>query len=239
MKRKVVIFGNTDMAAMNYAYLKDASAFEVAAFVVDRAYIQHDTLLGLPVVAFESVEVEYPPEEYSFSLLAGFRDVNRFRSERYESVKDKGYALISYVSPAAIVSPEATIGEGCHIYEGAIVQPFAKLGNNVVVSPAAMIGHHAVIEDHCFISSRATILGLVRVGSHSVIAAAATILDGTRIAPRCIIGAGAVISKDTEEAEVYIGRPADRLSRSSDQFASMLTWANDVKRHKDESRDDG
>jgi len=234
VKRRVVVFGNEELAMLDHAYLTHDSPYEVAAFAVDRSYVGNGTLLGLPVMAFEGVETEYPPEEYSFSLLAGFRDVNRFRSERYERVKDKGYELISYVSSSAIVSPLATIGEGCHIYEGAVIQPFAKLGKNVVVSPMAMIGHHTIIEDHCFISSRATILGLARVGSHSVIAASATILDSADVASRCIIGAGVVLSKNTKDGEVYVGRPADRWPRTSDQFASMLTWTADVKRHTDE-----
>lgn len=228
-KYRTVIFGNGELAAINHHYLTRDTPHEAVAFTVDGAFITEDRFLGLPVVPFEEIELTFPPEDNAFSLLAGFRDVNRFRSERYGQVKAKGYSLISYVSSKAIVSPGAMIGESSHVYEGAIVQPFARIGSNVVVSPAAMVGHHVVVEDHCFLSSQVTILGSVRIGSHGVIGAAATILDDVSVAPDCIIGSGVVLGKDTKAKEVHIGQSPHKIARTSDQFARMLTWFSDSR----------
>ena len=57
---KVVVFGNGRTASHTYFYLTHDSPYEVAAFTVDREYIEEETLFGLPVVPFEDIESIYP-----------------------------------------------------------------------------------------------------------------------------------------------------------------------------------
>ena len=52
------------------------------------------------------------------------------------------------------------IGENCFIFEDNTIQPFVKIGDDVVLWSGNHIGHHAEIGDHCFISSHVVISGL-------------------------------------------------------------------------------
>ena len=54
--RKVVLFGNGQMACFAHTVLTNDSPHEVVAFTVDGAYITERTVLGLPVVPFEDIE---------------------------------------------------------------------------------------------------------------------------------------------------------------------------------------
>ena len=59
-----------------------------------------------------------------------------------------GYELISYVSSKAIVWPSAEIGDNCLIMEGNIIQPYARVGNDVVMWSGAL-HDQAVVADLC------------------------------------------------------------------------------------------
>ena len=232
MTNKVLVFGNREVAAINYFYLTHDSPFEVVAFTVDQAYIKEETLCGLPIVPFEQVEAIYSPTTYKMSLFLGFRDVNRFRAKKYSQAKAKGYELISYVSSKAITWPDLVIGENSMITEAAVVQPYAKIGNNVMISSGTIVGHHSVIQDHCFLAAHTVLLGNVTVEPYCVLGANCTIKDGITIRRECIIGAGSYISEDTREKGVYINKPAELMPKSSDEFSRLLTWAEDVRRTK-------
>ena len=227
MTEKVVVFGNTTLATLDHFYLTHNSPYSVVAFTVDAAYMRESSLCGLPVVPFEQVEEHFPPEEYALSIPLGFRNINRLRAGKYAEAKAKGYRCISYVSSSAKVWPGVAVGEGCHIYENVVVQPFAAIGNNVVIAPGSIVGHHSRVEDHCFIATHATILGGVRVGSHCVLGANCTIIHGVTIGQDCIIGAGALVTGNTGEAGIYPGHAAERMSKSSREMGGLLTWSLD------------
>ena len=51
------------------------------------------------------------------------------------------------------------VGENTFVFEYNVIQPFVKIGNNVVLWSGNHIGHHVVIADHCFITSHVVISG--------------------------------------------------------------------------------
>ena len=115
MTGRVVIFGTTEMAELTHFYLTHDSAYQVAAFTVDRAYIKEETKWGLPVVPFEDLAATYPPDEYAMFVALLFGRVNKSRAEKYAEAKAKGYRLISYVSSKAATWPGVAIGDNCMI----------------------------------------------------------------------------------------------------------------------------
>jgi len=83
------------------------------------------------------------------------------------------------------------------------VQPFVRLGSDVILWSGNHIGHDSSIGDHCFIASHVVVSGNVHIGASCFVGVNATFRDGITVAPRCVIGAGALILKDTQEGEVY------------------------------------
>ena len=215
---KIILFGNGVIASTVYAYLTHNSSYQVAAFTVDRAYIKEPTMFGLPVAPFEDITTLYPPNAFKMLVSISYRRVNHLRAEKYAQAKAKGYQLINFVSPQAMVHPSAVLGDNCIISEGAVVQPFAHLGNDVHLGSGAIIGHHTVVKDHCFIVAGAVVLGQVTIEPYCFLGGNATVRDRLTIARETVIGAGAVILEDTREREVYLGRPADKLPVTSDEL---------------------
>lgn len=227
-RKKVVVFGNVGLSSLHCYYITHDSPYDVVAYTVDEAYIAERTFCGLPVVPFENIETEFPPDDYQLSILLGYRDVNRLRAEKYAEAKKKGYEFLSYISSKSTVWPGVEIGENSHVYEGAIIQPFTTIGNNVVIGPATFVGHHTVVKDHCFIATQASLLGGVTVEPYCVLGTNATVVDRISIARECIIGANSLISSNTAERGVYISKAAERISRRSDQLGRILTWSSEL-----------
>jgi sugar O-acyltransferase (sialic acid O-acetyltransferase NeuD family) len=218
---RVVVFGNGEVASVGYFYLTHDSPHDVVAFTVDADYITEDRLFDLPVVPFEEVENLYPPREHKMLVMISYRKVNKLRAEKYYQAKEKGYELISYVSSRATTWPGLVIGDNCFIMENNVLQPFVKIGNNVIMWSGNHIGHHTIIKDHCFLASHVVVSGSVTIEPYCFIGVNATIRDNIRIAKECVLGAGAVILNDTGEKEVYVGKKAELIPKKSNKLSTI------------------
>jgi len=211
---KIVIVGAGETAEIAYEYFTHDSEHEVVAFSVERAYISQDcTLHGLPVVALEELEQQYPPAEVLAFVAISSTKLNRVRTRLYRQIKERGYAFASYISSRAFVWRNAEIGENCFVFEGNNIQPFVKVGNNVVLWSGNHIGHNTIIHDNCFIASHVVISGFCEIGENCFLGVNSTIINNIKVGQDCFIGAGALIQKDTEEGKVYqaAGTEASRV----------------------------
>ncbi|MHB8656951.1 MAG: acetyltransferase [Solirubrobacteraceae bacterium] len=213
--KPVVIFGTGSFAEVAAAYLDKDSPREVMAYTVDGDYVDAPQFAGLPLIPFEELPDQHPPDRVDLLVAAGFSGVNRVRREIYERCKALGYGFVRYVSSKAMVMSEHEIGENTFVFEANVIQPFVEIGTNVVLWSGNHIGHHSHIQDHCFIASHAVISGHVTVGESSFVGVNATFRDGIKIGPRCVIGAGAVVLRDLEEGTVLGAAPTPVHAKKS------------------------
>lgn len=214
---KVIIFGTGSFGEVVHFYLTKDSPYEVAGFTVHTSHLTDCQFKGLPVFPFETIEKEFPPDQYKMFVAIGYKQLNRIRAKIYEEAKKKGYELITYISSRCTYWGES-IGDNCFIFEDNTIQPFVKIGNDVVMWSGNHIGHHAIIGDHCFISSHVVISGHVKVGRYCFIGVNASTRENIRIGESCIIGAGSLIIKSTKEKEVYLGNGTKPDHRSSEEI---------------------
>jgi len=219
--KKIVIFGESQLASLAHFYFKQDSPHEVVAFTVDKEYLKNDSFENLPLVAFEDVEKEFPPSRFSMFLPISFKQMSHFRREKYEIAKEKGYELVSYVSSKATTWPDLDIGDNCFIFEDNTIQPYVKIGNNCVLWSGNHIGHHTTIKDHVFITSHVVISGACRIENHSFIGVNATIRDETVIAEATLVGMGANITKDTKPGEIHLGQSSKLMNKKSIDLDSI------------------
>lgn len=220
-KRPVVVFGDGQVAQLAHYYLTHDSPHDVVAFTLDGERIEAPSFQGLPVVPFEDVTVEYPPNRFDMFIAIGYPRINKVREEKYTRAKEMGFELITYVSTKATVWSTTVIGDNCLIMEGNIIQPFARIGSDVVMWAGCHIGHHAVIKDHCFVSSHTVISGNVTVEENCFLGVNSTIRNGITIGREGVIGAGAVIMKDTKERGVYLAPAPQLLAMPSDRLPNL------------------
>jgi sugar O-acyltransferase (sialic acid O-acetyltransferase NeuD family) len=201
--RRLVLVGDSAIAEIAYEYFTHDSPYEVVGFAVDEAYRKREELFGLPVVPWQRVEAHFAPAEHSLYAAVGYNQLNRLRARFAAEAKAKGYALASYVSSRAFVWRNVTLGEHCFIFEDNTVQPFVKIGDNVVLWSGNHIGHHSTIRDHVFVSSHVVISGFCDIGAHSFLGVNATIANNVTVAADNLLGAGCTVLRDTEANKIY------------------------------------
>ena len=220
--KKLIIIGAGETANLAYEYFTYDSEYEVVAFAVNEEYIKEKTFRNLPVVEFEKVENLYSPKEYfAFVAMAGEK-LNRNRTKMYNEVKQKGYKMTSYVSSHAFVWRNVEIGENCFIMEDNTLQPFTKVGNNVVMWSGNHLGHQSVVKDNCFITSHCVICGCSEIGENSYLGVNCSVADYVKVSADNFIAMGAVVNKNTKENGLYIGNPAKRADISAKEYCGVI-----------------
>jgi len=214
MSKPLVVFGAGAIAELAWFYFKHDSAREVAAFTVDRAFLESDTFHALPLVAFEDLEQRFPPSDYDMFIALSYAKRNSIRAAKYGEAKAKGYALASYVSTRASVFPDAVHGDNCFILEDNTVQPFVRIGSNVTLWSGNHIGHHSTIRDHCFVSSHVVVSGGVEIGEACFLGVNSTLRDHINLGARTVVGAGALILHSTEPGSVYVAAATTPSSKA-------------------------
>ena len=214
---KVVIFGTLDIAELAHFYLENDSPHQVVAFSVHADYLRQDSFHVLPVVAFEEVERLYPPDDFHFFVPMTGKKMNTLRETVYLQTKAKGYSFISYISSKAAVFNNP-IGENCFILENNVIQPFARIGNNVVLWSGNHIAHHTHIKDHVFFTSHVVLAGHCVVEPYCVFGGNATIKEFLHIAEGTLLTMASYLTHDTEAWGIYKGSPAVKSSVRSIDF---------------------
>ena len=206
--KKLIIIGAGETANLAYEYFTYDSEYEVIAFAVNKEYLKKTSFKNLPIVEFENLAQLYSPEKYEVFVAMAGEKLNRNRTKLYKDAKIKGYKFASYVSSKAFVWHNVEIGENCFILENNTLQPFTKIGNNVIMWSGNHLGHQSTIKDNCFITSHCVISGFCEIGENSYLGVNCAIADEVKIAENNFISMGAVISKNTKPNKMYCSERA-------------------------------
>ncbi len=217
----VVVFGVGQWAELSHFYFTHDSPHNVVGFMVDGEYLGQETFHDLPVVAFEEVEQHFAPAETKAFVPISFKRMSHHRADKLEETKAKGYEVVSYVSSKATTFADFACGENCFILEDNTIQPYVKLGRNIVMWSGNHIGHHTTIHDHVMITSHVVISGACDIGEHAFFGVNATVRDETVIGAETIVGAGTAIMADTEPFSVYKVKGTEPAGFRSDQMRSL------------------
>ncbi len=214
-----VIFGTGKIAEVAHYYLSKSPLYNVLGFTLQKDFIKNNSFKNLPIIDYENIEKTYNPKDIKLFAPCPASKLNKFREDIYNMGKKKGYDFTSYISPNAIVNTK-DIGENCFIFEQNNIQPFTKIGNNCILWSGNHIGHHSIIEDNVFVTSHSVISGNCLIKKNSYLGVNSTLRDGITLNKYSVIGMGAVVTKDTEEAGIYLGNPA-KLIKTADENTNL------------------
>jgi sugar O-acyltransferase (sialic acid O-acetyltransferase NeuD family) len=211
----VIIFGINDFAELAHFYLETDSLHDVVAFTVSESFLPKErTYRGLPVLPFEDVQYQLSADEHHFFAPMSAKNMNKDREHIFGEIKSKGYRCISYVSSRATTFNN-DIGENCFILENNTLQPFTRIGDNVVLWSGNHIGHHGAIADHVTFTSHVVMSGHCSIGANSFFGVNATLRDGLHVGEGTFVSMASTQTADTDPWSVYKGNPAKKLAMPS------------------------
>lgn len=208
--RDFIIFGKGDFADILTYIIEQEMNRNVAAYMVNKKFLDVDSYHGKPVVPYEDIEDFYHPSEYAVSLGYEAHDMYRTREELQKELLKKGFIFDNVISNTANLT-NAHIGGGNIIMQNCLLAPFSKIGNGNVMWAGSQIQHHNVVESYNCIAPGVASSGYVKVGSHCFIGTNATIKNHVVVADYTLIGAGAYVSRDTNECDVIVPVRSERL----------------------------
>ncbi len=129
--------------------------------------------------------------------------VRKLIAERYNHLQ-----FAEAIHPSAVISPNATIGEGTVIMPAVVINSDARIGKHCIINTNASVDHECHIGDFVHIAPGATLSGCVEVGECSWIGVGACVRQGIYIGKSCMIGAGSVVVKDIPDNVIAYGNPA-------------------------------
>ena len=120
----------------------------MVAFTLDASHRDRDEFHGLPVVDFEHVQDTHPPDRHELLVSISYQQGNRLRERKFHDARAKGYRLTTWVSGRASVPPGVEIGENCMVFEDNTIQPFTRIGDDVILWSGNHLGHVVLIDDN-------------------------------------------------------------------------------------------
>lgn len=105
-------------------------------------------------------------------------------------------------------APRCKLGRGTVLMPGACVAPLAEVGRNVLIFENAVVDHHAIIGDFAYVCAGAFVGGKVRVGRGAWVGANCTIREELSIGDFALVGCGAVVVDDVKARQTVVGNPA-------------------------------
>ena len=179
--------------------------------VTDRDSSRVGTFLGgIPIIGSDEDILEMQSDSVELANGLGNRASRSSpglsgRRELFGRFAALGYAfpVISHVS--AVIASDVSPGEGAQVMAGAIIQPGALIGRNVLVNTRAVVEHDCQIGDHSHIAPGAVLCGGVSVGEGTHVGAGAVVLGGISLGVGSVVAAGAVVAKDVGAGGAYWG----------------------------------
>jgi len=164
-------------------------------------------ILGYPIIGTDDDIATLVKENYSFLITMGQIKNASVRKKIYQKLKHLNANLAVIISPQAVVSKHAIIGEGTIVMHSVNVNAGSKIASNCILNTGCNVEHDVEIGENSHISTNAVINGNCKIGSEVFIGSGSIISNGININPSVIIGAGSLVLKSIFENGTFVGNP--------------------------------
>lgn len=214
MKQRVRIFGAGVRASLVVDLIgwQFADMFEVEGFYDDFPAADGRGPAGLPILgSFAQGLAELPALASSGSTAAFIAAGTRTSAAGYRvlaALFESKVPVVSLVSPAAHVSPSASIGHNALVCPGVYIGTEVRIGHLFCAHGGTVIEHHSSVGDNVLMGPGCSIASACRVGSHVFLGAGSTLIPRVKIGEGTLLGAGSVVLGEIPPHSVAYGRPA-------------------------------
>lgn len=200
--RKIVIIGAGGHARVIIDIIKKQKA-ECTIELLDDNIPAGTQIMGCEVVGRIKDCIRFPSDT---GFIIGIGN-NKVRSQIANEYNFLNY--VSFIHPKATIAEGVSLGNGCVVMGGAVINSNTKIGNHAIINTAATIDHDNFIGDFVHLSPGVHTGGNVVVGDYVWVGIGAVLKNGIGVCAKCMIGAGSVVVKDIEIKGVYVGVPAN------------------------------
>lgn len=122
---------------------------------------------------------------------------------------------ITLIHPDAVISRRVQLGRGTVVMAGSVINSDTVIGDGCIINTGSSVDHDCKINDYVHISVGAHVAGTCEIGKGAWIGAGAVVSNNIKICSDCMVGAGAVVIKDIRHNGIYVGVPAELISKEN------------------------
>ncbi len=139
---------------------------------------------------------------------------NGLRAFVYDQLLKGGRTLVSILHPTALVSPSATVGDGCYLAEYAVIRANSSVAAGTLLNSGAVVSHDCHVGPFVTFGPNAATGGYVSIGERTLLGVGASVRPHCSIGSGCRIGAGAAVVGDGQDEMTVINVPAKPLNHN-------------------------
>lgn len=139
---------------------------------------------------------------------------NALRQRLGALARQLGYRLANAISPAAVISPSARLGNGIAIMAGAVINAESSIADLAIINTCASIDHDGRIGEAVHIAPHCALAGNVTVADRAFLGVGCKVIPGISIGQDVVAGAGSVIVRDIAPRARVAGIPAKSITRN-------------------------
>ena len=136
---------------------------------------------------------------------------NRIRADKLRWLAENAAPIVSLIHPSAVISRYASLGEGCVVMAGVVVNADTNIAEGVILNTGCSVDHDCEISSCAHISPGVRLAGGVRVGAQSWVGIGACVRQLVTIGQQVVVGAGAAVVADLPDGIIAVGVPAKSI----------------------------
>ena len=205
MSKKLLIFGDGEIADLAFFYFSKKSDYDISAFIVDDP--KQEKFKNLPLISSKEFESSFPNDEYSVHVALSYRNLNKNRQDKFKYFENKNYHFANYISEkSTVLTDKKNLGRNLFILEEQSIQTGVKIGDNVMMWSSNHIGHNSLIGNHTYISSNVTISGHCKIGERCFFGVNSCVSDFCEIGDDCFVTMGSVVNSNLKNDSTTINK---------------------------------
>lgn len=209
MKDKLLIIGAGGHGKVVADIALKMNKWKCIAFLDDDENISSS--MGIKVIGKTIDAIKYIPD-YELFVAIGKNDT---REKIQQQLESQGAMIPVLIHPSATIGEQVKLGSGTVVMARVVVNCCTTIGKGCILNTGCLIDHDIVLEDYVHISPGAHLAGNVRIGRRTWVGIGSTVINNIEIASDCIIGAGAVVIRDVTESGVFSGVPARKILKDN------------------------
>lgn len=227
-KEKLIIVGIGGMAPEVVDFVTRYDLYDIVAFSVDSNYIKSPTYMNCPVYPLEDLESYVSLYDAKlFVAISWYNYLNRYKRQKFETLKAKGFHFANLISPLASVNC-SSMGEGNWIQDFAYLGYQSEIGNNNTFCSHSLLGHYSVIGNHNVLSGRASVAGNNQVGDQNYFGMCSSVFNKLVLGNKNLIGGGSIVKKNIGNCTI-VTAPDSKFTQATEKAVEFCLSPKSVE----------
>lgn len=211
---RLAVYGAGLGAKQVLEVVRQLKGIEIAGLIDDNPQLHGKEIYGYPVLGgFSALREGFLKKELQAVALSFHSEVRRKIFMRLKKELPQ-IPVRTLIDPRAIVSSDASVGEGVFIEAGAVIGPGVKIGDGVIVDLGAVVCHDCSIGAHCHLSPGCALSGIVSLRENVLVGVGASVNSTVTVGENTIITPGSAVMNDVQADTIVSGIPAVAIGES-------------------------